>query len=386
MINYQLGKIEKTEKSSTFLLEWQPQPLEQATTLPAEMYLDPAIYQLEKERIFGKTWYYVGHLNQLNGAGSYFTVDIAEQPLVILKNKAGELRAFFNICTHRGGPLATGSGNCNRLTCLYHAWSFDLDGNLRYAPDMESAHSFDSAAHSLTSVKVETWGPFIFVNLDPHAQPLATKLAELPEMFQRYQFTNLARVHTVDYNTEVNWKVFNEITVEGYHEPIVHQATLGHFQDCNGIVGEAKHYYYLQHSPLDFDYQLNSGFESGLYIDTLNQYEMEHFQIVCLFPNFTLIMSPNHCATFLIDPQGIKKTHVRLDLLVPDTEAAKSSKNLESLIQFYADLMQEDFDFVPTVQKRIQSLHYRPGRLSPKREMGVHLYQELVMKHILEKE
>ena len=135
-----------------------------------------------------------------------------------------------------------------------------------------------------------------------------------------------------------------------------------------------------------FDYQLNSGFESGLYIDTLNQYEMEHFQIVCLFPNFTLIMSPNHCATFLIDPQGIKKTHVRLDLLVPDTEAAKSSKNLESLIQFYADLMQEDFDFVPTVQKRIQSLHYRPGRLSPKREMGVHLYQELVMKHILEKE
>ena len=87
----------------------------------------------------------------MEGPGSYFTVDIAEQPLVILLNKAGELRGFFNVCTHRAGPVALGSGKCNRLTCLYHAWSFDLEGNLRGIPDMETAENFDLVSHSFDS-------------------------------------------------------------------------------------------------------------------------------------------------------------------------------------------------------------------------------------------
>ena len=371
------------EEFCNFLLKWKPQALKsEARTFPAEMYTSVEIYKLEKERIFGKTWCYAGHISQLQGSGSYFTVDIAEQPLIILQNKVGELRAFFNVCTHRAGPVAIGSGKCTRLTCLYHAWSFDLEGNLRGTPDMEIAENFDCSNHALTAVKVDTWGPFIFVNLDPNCEPLGVQLGELPEMFKRYHLGDLARVHSIDYCTDVNWKVFTEITAESYHEPVVHKATWGKYCQCTDTKAEARHYYYLQYAPLAPDDALTSGFEQGLYIDSLNEYEMQYSQLVCLFPNFMLVVSPNYCTTFLFDPQSLNKTRVRVDWLVPDTEAAKSQNNLNPLIEFFDELMQEDLRLLPIIQKGLQSLGYRPGRLSPTREMGVHLFQQLVMKHI----
>ena len=123
------------KQQESILRRWQPQALKnEATTFPAEMYTSQEVYQLEKTRVFGKSWYYVGHISQLHGPGSYFTVEIAEQPLVIVQTKTGEMRAFFNVCTHRAGPVALGSGKCQRLTCLYHAWSFNLEGKLRGIP------------------------------------------------------------------------------------------------------------------------------------------------------------------------------------------------------------------------------------------------------------
>lgn len=369
------------------LLKWKPQVLRsEARTFPADMYTFTEIYELDKKCIFGKAWFYVGHISQLQGPGSYFTVDIAEQPLVILQNKVGELRAFFNVCTHRAGPVAVGSSKCSRFTCLYHAWSFDLEGNLRGIPDMETAENFDRSSHALTAVNVDAWGPFIFVNLAPKCEPLALQLGELPELFKRYQLGNLAKVHSVDYWTDANWKVFNENAAESYHEPSVHPLTWSKYYQPANTKAEARHYYYLQYAPFHPNGGLASGFKQGLYIETLNEYEMQCSSIVCLFPNFTLIMNPNNCITFLVDPQSPVKTRVRVDWLVPDTESAKSPENLEPLIEFFDNLMQEDLRLLPIVQKGIQSLAYRPGRLCPEREMGVHLFQELVMKHIAPQE
>jgi choline monooxygenase len=172
------------------LKTWRTRSLStEAVTLPAAVYFSPEIYRLEQQKVFGKYWYYVGHLSQLGEPGSYLTVEIAEQPLVILRNKTGELRGFYNICPHRAGPLVLGEGQCHKLTCLYHAWSFDLEGNLRGVPDMEAAENFDMAAHGLKALQVDTWGAFVFVNLDPHAPPLATQLGELPGLFHRYRLS-----------------------------------------------------------------------------------------------------------------------------------------------------------------------------------------------------
>ena len=338
-----------------FLQTWKPQALKsEAITFPAEMYTSAEIYKLEQEYIFGKTWYYVGHVSQLDGPGSYFTVEIAEQPLVILRNKAGTLRGFFNVCTHRAGPVVVGSGKCNRLTCLYHAWSFDLEGNLRGIPDMETAENFDLASHALTSVKVDTWGPFIFVNLDPESEPLSAQLGELPELFKRYWTSDWARVHSVDYWTDTNWKLYVENNTESYHEPSVHPILTKYYKS---IKAEARHRYYLQYTPFPANSdEVLSGFKPGLYIEGLNEYEMKGISTMSFFPNFAWIIGPNCAIIYLIDPQGPSRTRVRWDWLVPDTEAAKSPENLGPLIDFFDNIQQEDLRLLPDIQKGIQSL------------------------------
>jgi choline monooxygenase len=364
------------------LQSWRRRSLHrEAVTLPAEMYISPAIYRLEQAQIFGRSWYYVGHTSQLEGAGSYFTVEIAEQPIVILQNKAGALRGFFNICTHRAGPVAQGSGKCSRLTCLYHAWSFDLEGNLRSMPDMEAAQEFDLEAHALKPVKVETWECFIFVNLDPNAEPLSAQLGELPELFQRYRLKDWARVHSIDYWTDTNWKLYVENNTESYHEPTVHPILRKYYKH---VVAEARHHYYLQYTPaLPDGEDVLSSYQPGCYVEGLNDREMAGVSTMSFFPNFAWILSPTCAIIYLIDPQGVNQTRVRWDWLVPNTEAAKSPENLEPLIQFYDDIQIEDLKLLPEVQKRIQSMGYMQGRLSPTREMGTHLFQELVMQAIV---
>ncbi len=360
---------------------WQPGSLQaEAVALPAEMYTSAEIYRREQAQIFGKFWCYVGHASQLDGPGSYFTVEVAEQPLVILQDRQGQLRAFFNVCTHRAGPLAIGSGKCNRLTCLYHAWSFDLAGNLRGVPDMEAAENFDLAAHALQPLQVDTWGPFIFVNLEQNCQPLHQQLGELPELFKRYQFSNWARVHSIDYWVDINWKLYVENNAESYHEPIVHPSLAKYYQR---IQVEARHYYYLQRSPISLDdNQALTRDDPELYAPGLSQEEMEWASIMSFFPNFAWILTPACAIIYLIDPQGVQKTRVRWDWLVPNTEAAKSPANLEPLIAVFDHIQQEDLRILPEVQKRIRSLGYTQGRLSPTREVGTHLFQNFVMQAI----
>lgn len=366
-----------------FLQAWKPLCLQnEATIFPAEMYTSEEIYRLEQKRVFGKTWCYVGHSSQLQGCGSYFTVDIAEQPLVIIQNKAGELKGFYNICTHRAGPVAIGSGKCSRLTCLYHAWSFDLEGNLRGISDMETAENFDLASHALTEIKVDTWGPFIFVNLDPNCQPLAVQLGELPEMFKRYRFSEWARVHSVDYYTDTNWKLYVENNVESYHEFSVHKSIAKYYKATSA---EARHYYYLQYAPLPHDDEVDSLMKQGRCFEGLGEVEMYGKSTMSFFPNFAWIIRPWIAIIYLIDPQGVSRTRVRWDWLVPNTDVAKSQENVEPLIEFFDNIQQEDLRLLPDIQKRIQSLGYRPGRLSPTREMGTHLFQELIMRSLTKK-
>ncbi|NJN88489.1 MAG: aromatic ring-hydroxylating dioxygenase subunit alpha [Leptolyngbyaceae cyanobacterium SL_7_1] len=381
MVNLIPKPTQDSPDDLAWLTGWRSRSLHsEAITLPAEMYYSPYAYELEQTHIFGKYWYYVGHISQLAGAGSYFTVEIAQQPLVIVQNKVGELRAFYNICTHRAGPVALGSGKCQRLTCLYHAWSFDLEGNLRGMPDMEAAEGFDGAAHALTPVQVDRWGPFIFVNLDPTGEPLLVQLGELPEMFQRYQFDRWARVHSVDYWTDTNWKLYVENNAENYHEPTVHPSLIKYY---NHITAEARYHYYLQKTPLGHapgDQRFLD--DPDLYIPGLTPEEMANISTMSFFPNFAWIVSPGWAIIYLIDPQGPVKTRVRWDWLVPDTEAAKSPDNLNPLIEYLDTIQQEDLKLLPEVQKRIQSMGYKPGRLSPTREMGTHLFQELIMNAI----
>src|SRR2546430_3210385 len=165
--------------------------IECAQTLASRFYTDPAILEIEKAKIFRSTWQLVGTLGHVCGEEnggkrtiadpeSFFTAEVAGEPIVVVCDKEGALRAFSNVCRHRAGPIAQRSGCKNVLRCGYHGWTYALDGRLIGTPDVEGVEFFDRSTMGMVPLRLETWEQFIFVNFDPQAEPLMAFLGEIP--------------------------------------------------------------------------------------------------------------------------------------------------------------------------------------------------------------
>jgi phenylpropionate dioxygenase-like ring-hydroxylating dioxygenase large terminal subunit len=194
------------------------------STLPYSWYTDPEYLRLEQERIFRSAWQYVGHLGQLPEPGSFFTTQVGRTPIVVTLAKDGELRAFLNVCRHRGFPVAQGDGTRETLQCPYHAWTYGLDGSLRSAPRAEELADFDKGELGLCRVAVDTWGPFIFVNATPDPEPLSDALGSMPAQVAELGLNVDELVFYTRWEAELaaNWKVVAENFLECYHCSVAH--------------------------------------------------------------------------------------------------------------------------------------------------------------------
>src|SRR3954447_4202338 len=157
-------------------------PLEAASTIPAAWYVDERIDQLERERVFGRNWIAVGRADQVAAAGQFFTVEVAGEPLVVVRGTDGELRAFYNVCRRHAAAVATvPCGTVQHLRCPYHGWTYGLDGSLKGAPEFAGVCDFDRAKNGLMPVRVAVWEQFVFVTLSEGAPALAEFLGDLPQ-------------------------------------------------------------------------------------------------------------------------------------------------------------------------------------------------------------
>lgn len=193
-------------------------------TLPAAWYSDPATLALEQERIFAPGWHYLAHAAAVAEPGSFLAGSAGLTPIVATRDDDGELRAFVNVCRHRGHLVASGDGCRRTLQCPYHAWTYGLDGRLLRAPRSEREPGFDPDALSLLPVAVESWGPLLFANADPEAAPLAGVLEGVRESVEAsgVEFEQL-RFHTrVAGDLAANWKTALENYLECYHCPVAH--------------------------------------------------------------------------------------------------------------------------------------------------------------------
>ena len=170
-----------------------------ASALPPRYYTDPAIYKLEEERIFRKQWMFVGREDEVAQPGDYITIDIAGTPLIIVRDQQGTVRALSGSCLHRYMPVAEGAGNRSSFQCPYHLWTYGLDGQLIGAPEMEHATVFDKSACRLPEARLEVWEGFIFVNLDPEAEPLSPQLETLSRRLAGYHLGEMRTAALVDY-------------------------------------------------------------------------------------------------------------------------------------------------------------------------------------------
>lgn len=203
--------------------------LDVAETLPPACYTDAAFYDFEKEAVFNHEWLCLGREEQVKASGDYFTTTIIGEPLVIVRDRNGTVRALSSVCQHRAMLVVEGEGNTRGFVCPYHHWTYDLDGRLVGAPAMDRTCNFDKKSHSLPELKVEIWQGFIFVNFDLDAPPLAPRLATLGAYLDNFQLPSAELAEKITGQFAWNWKVMFENNNDGYHASKLHQGPLHDF-------------------------------------------------------------------------------------------------------------------------------------------------------------
>jgi len=364
--------------------------IECAFTLASRFYTDPTVLEIEKEKIFRKTWQLVGTTMQpcgeVNGSNktiadpeTYFTAEIAGEPILIICDKQGTLRAFSNVCRHRAGPIALGSGCKNVMRCQYHGWTYTLEGKLIGTPDVDGIEFFDRSTMGMVPLRLDTWGDLIFVNFDNNAEPLATVLGEIPNQARGFDFENLKLAERRDYVIDCNWKVYVDNYLEGYHIPIAHPGLMKEI-DYAQYRTDTYRYYSQQFAPIRAMKPDDTG-ERFYAPGTSGLQEALYFWI---FPNLMLNIYPDNLSTNLIVPLSHDKTLTIFEWFFHDTESPASRKRIEKAVAFSDEVQQEDIMLCSNVKKGLKSSTYDRGRYSVKRENGVHHFH-MLLREFLEK-
>jgi phenylpropionate dioxygenase-like ring-hydroxylating dioxygenase large terminal subunit len=198
--------------------------ISRADTLPPQCYNDPEFFEFEKDAIFYRAWLVVGRVGWLKEPGDYYTTSHVDEPILVVKDREGAIRAFSPVCRHRAALVAEGKGNARSFRCPYHHWTYSLEGRLLGAPAMDRTCDFNTKDINLPEFKVEIWLGFIFVNFDPDAEPLAPRLTALSEVLANYDLNSAEerRMEGEPRKEPWNWKVRFENSNDGYHANRLH--------------------------------------------------------------------------------------------------------------------------------------------------------------------
>jgi choline monooxygenase len=341
--------------------ELQISPLGISQTIPSSWYTDSRYLELEKHVLFASSWQYVGHECRLPHPGDHIVADIVGNPVVVVRGNDGRIRAFFNVCRHRGGPLAVCDGYGKMLQCKYHGWTYTLEGQLRGIPKFDRTELFDKKDYGLVPLALDSWEGMLFVQVTPGRVPLARHLAGIRERIAPHQPSSMKFFRRVDYTVNCNWKVYVDNYLEGYHVPLVHPS-LSSILDYQQYVTELMEHYTLQHSPLS-DENRSYGIETGG--------TAYYFHVV---PNFMMNVLPGRLQTNLVLPVTHNITRVVFDYYYLDVSASAQSR-IEEDIRCSDFIQKEDMEICEHVQKGLESAAYDKGRFSAEMESAVHHFQ-----------
>ena len=339
-------------------------PPSRASTLPPRCYSSPEIYELEVERIFRRGWQLVGRVEEVEKPGDYFCIDLANEPLVVVRDRSNQVRVMSRVCRHRWAHVIDGQGNTSSFQCPYHAWTYDLDGTLKGTPEMKDTEDFDTSLHCLPSLHTEVWEGFIFVNLDPQARPLKPKLATLSKKLSNYRIDDMRLVYTKQFDGRWNWKVFVDNFNEFYHHLGLHKDTLQDISPAHHTVVEDTDgpYCFQRLRMTDID----SEFDSLPAMETLTPEQLRNAVLVTLFPTFLLIPMFNSAIYFRILPLETDRIDLTLNLAVPRSsmDLPDFQDRLKTMVDGTLEFHNEDMEICDAVQSGLKSNMAKQGRLS----------------------
>lgn len=346
-------------------------------SLKADAYTDDKWFNIDQKEIIAKSWQWVCHVEKLREAGSYTTIDIAGHPIAIVRNKDGELNAFYNVCKHRAHALLSGDGRTAVITCPYHAWAYNLDGHLVKAPHTEHLENFSTKEICLDSVQVEEFCGFIYVNLDPNAESLATQSDTLKDEIDHWapDIDKLTFGHRLTYDIKSNWKTVIDNFLECYHCPTAHK------DFCTLI--EMDTYKVTTHG-IWSSHMAEAGNSENTAYDVSDASVKIH-AVWWLWPNTCIMRYPGRSSIIIMNviPAGPDRTLETYDFYFETSEPNEAEKEA---IRYLDEVLQsEDIALCESVQRGMSTPAFSQGRIvsdpsgSGLSEHAVHHFHGLVL-------
>ena len=347
-------------------------------SIDSACYQDPRILRVERQEIFHKSWQYLCHEEKLREPGSYVATDLQGQSVFALRDRGGELRAFYNVCQHRGHELLRGEGQVRLITCPYHAWAYDLDGSLKAANRCELIEDFDKGDIRLKPVRVEVFCHLVFVNLDPEAEPLAAQSGDLMREILDYapDLGSLTFAHRLTYRVQANWKAVVDNFLECYHCQVAHK-------DFVTLVEMDS--YKVQTHGIYSSHMAKAGRTANKAYGVEDASVTDH-AVWFLWPNMTLMRYPGR-GNFMVwrfIPIGPEETYEEFDFFL---ETATPTEAETEAIRFIDDVLQpEDIALVESVQRGMRTPAFERGRYmvdpagSGMSEHAVHHFHGLLLE------
>lgn len=340
----------------------------EARTLSQRYFVSPDVFAEERAKIFARQWVCVGHQSHLVHPGDFLLQEVAGESLILTRDQKARLRAFFNVCRHRGTRLCEApAGTARVIQCPYHAWTYALDGRLLGAPHMDEAPGFDKADYPLHAVHLDLWEGFIFVNLAHDPIPLEEWFAPLAGKFAHWNLPQLRSGRRVEYDVATNWKLICENYSECYHCPGVHPelSKVSPYDSAENDLVEGPFLGGFMAIAQGASLTM-SGQACALPVGDFREDDHARVFYYSIFPNLLLSLHPDYVMVHQLWPQSPGRTLVQCDWYFHPGAFDRADFHPEDAVKFWDMTNKQDWHVCELSQQGIASRAYRPGPYSPR--------------------
>jgi phenylpropionate dioxygenase-like ring-hydroxylating dioxygenase large terminal subunit len=283
-------------------------PFARARAMPPSVYTSPAFLEREIKDVFAREWVSVGRASALAEPGDYLTYELAGQPIFVIRDTGGKLRAMSNVCLHRMSTLLEGAGNKRTIVCPYHAWTYNLDGTLRAAPAMTLNEGFCREHYKLPQIRCEEWLGWIMVTLNEAAPPVAAQLGDVEALIDDYAMETYIETFRETHVWDTNWKILAENFMESYHLPVCHAATIGGLSKLEEMVCPPGLAAFNYHTILKDD-RLKIALAHPSNTRMTGDRRRTTF-LLAVYPSLLVTLTPGYFWYLSLHPHGVGQVHI----------------------------------------------------------------------------
>jgi phenylpropionate dioxygenase-like ring-hydroxylating dioxygenase large terminal subunit len=339
-------------------------PFEQARAMPPSVYTSEDFLTHELNSIFAKDWFCVGRASAIAASGDYVTLELAGQPVIVLRDATGALKAMSNVCRHRMSTLLEGRGNTRSIVCPYHAWTYNLDGSLRGAPAMTQNEGFCKTDYKLPDIRCEEWLGWVFISLNPDTPTVANQLSKVEDLVGDYDMSAYTETFFETHLWDTNWKVLAENFMESYHLPVCHAGTIGGLSKLDEMICPPGEDAFNYHTILkDESLKIAMAHPSNTRMEGDRR---RTTYLLAIYPSLLITLTPGYFWYLTLHPHGVGQVRIGFgggmsNDYVDDPDAQANFEQLKALLD---DVNVEDKGCTEKVYRGLSSSAATPGHLS----------------------